>query len=374
MAEYQVWLKDHNGLRVAVFAGTGRETGGLQSVRFEKLLRHAGQCVIEIDGTDERIAYFQLDYQVEVWRHDTIGNLDWYKVFEAFHRGDEWRQDESGRDIYAATGQHYNVLLTAEPIRYTAGSAYTNKNGACETVAKAYVNENIGPAATAPPRSSSGVMPGLTIQADAGTGATWTGGRANKNLLDVLVELADTAPADFMVVGTGAAAFQFQWRANQWGEDRTWGNAAGIPAVVFDPLLGNCRNVLYTYDRTSETNVCYVLGQGAGSERRIVTRTSGAETDSPWNRRATARDARNTYSDAALNDKGDEVIDKARARVRTQVDVAQTTATRFGRDWDIGDLVTLRYRNISVSQKVIGVRVEVTNDGSETIQTMMEDP
>ena len=117
-----------------------------------------------------------------------------------------------------------------------------------------------------------------------------------------------------------------------------------------------------------------MLGQGAGSERRIVTRTSGAETDSPWNRRALARDARNTYSDAALNDKGDEVIDKSRARVRTQVDVAQTTATRFGRDWDIGDLVTLRYRNISVSQKIIGVRVEVANDGSETIQTMMEDP
>lgn len=373
MAEYQVWLKDYDGSRIAIFAGTGRETGGLQSLRFEKLLRHAGQCIVEIDGTDERIEYFQTDCQVEVWRQDTIGGLSWYKVFEAFHRGDEWRQDESGRDIYVSTGQHYNILLTAEPIRYASGSIYVNKSGPCETVAKEYTDENIGPSATSPPRDSAGVMPGLTIEADGATGADWEGGRANKNLLDVLVELADYAPADFMIVGTGAATFEFQWRESQWGEDRTWGNAAGIPAVVFDPLLGNCRNVLYTYDRTSETNVCYVLGQGAGEDRRVVTRTSGAETDSPWNRRAVARDARNTYETDALNDKGDDVLDKSRARVRTQVDVAQTTATRFGRDWDIGDLVTVHYRDISVNQKIIGARVEVSNDGSEVITAMMED-
>jgi len=374
MAEYQVWLKDHDGSRVAVFAGTGRETGGLQSLRFEKWLRTPGQCVVEIDGTDERIDYFLLDYQVEIWRRDMAGNLDWYRVFEGFHRGDEWRQDESGRDLYASTSQHYNILLLAEPIRWPAGSDQATKSGACETVAKEYVDENVGPGATSPPRDDAGVMPGLTVEADGGTGATWSGGRAGKNLLDVLVELADYAPADFMVVGTGAATFEFQWRATRWGDDKTWDNAAGTPAVVFDPKLGNCRNVLYTYDRTAETNVVYVLGQGRQDTRRTVTRTSGAETDSPWARRAVTRDARNTYSTDALNDKGDEVLDKTKARVKTQVDVAQTTATRFGRDWDIGDLVTLRYRNISVSQKIVGVRVEIDNGGNEIIQAMMQDP
>jgi hypothetical protein len=86
------------------------------------------------------------------------------------------------------------------------------------------------------------------------------------------------------------------------------------------------------------------------------------------------RDARNTYSTEGLNRKGDEVLDKMRSRVVTQVDVAQTAATRLTRDWDIGDLVTVRYRDFEVAQKIIGVRVDVSQDGQETIQAIMQEP
>jgi hypothetical protein len=373
VAEWQIWLKDWDGRRIAVFTGTGRETGGLLRFSFLKVLRKPGQYILELDGRDGRVDYFTLDYMVEFWRRDRFGDLDWYKVFEAFHRADTYRQDESGRDIYTSSGDHYNILLLAEPIFYAAGTAYTSKSGPAETVAKEYVNENIGPSATSPPRDYDGVMPGLTIEADAGTGATWEGGRAKQNLLDVAVELAEYAPADFMVEGTGAATFEFRWRMDQWGDDKTWGNAAGIPPVVFDGRLGNARNTLYEYNRKNEINTVHVLGQGSGEDRRIVTRTSGAESDSPWSHRAVCRDARNTYSTEGLNRKGDEVLDKMRSRIQTQVDVAQTPATRFGRDWDIGDLVTVRYRGFSVAQKIIGVRVDVGQDGQELIQAIMEE-
>ena len=42
MAEYQVKLKDWTGGVVALFAGTGRTIGGLQSIRFDKRLRTVG--------------------------------------------------------------------------------------------------------------------------------------------------------------------------------------------------------------------------------------------------------------------------------------------------------------------------------------------
>ncbi len=376
-AEYQVWLQDWDGDRIAVFTGTGRETGGLLSFSFLKLLRKPGQYVLRIDGTDERINDFTLDFQVEFWRRDRFGDLDWYKVFEAFHRAEGKRFAESGQRLYESRGDHYNVLLLAEPIFYAAGSTYATKSGPAETVAKAYVNENIGPAATSPPRDYAGVMPGLTIEADGATGASWpSSGRARRNLLDVLVELAEYAPADFMIDGTGAATFEFRWAPDQWGDDKTWGNAGGLPAVSFDARLNNLRNLSYDYDRKNEINICHVLGQGSGEDRRVVTRTSGAESDSPWNARAVCRDARNTYETAALNRKGDEVLDKMRARVQTTVDVAQTVATRFGRDWDIGDLVTVRDTafDFEATQKIVGVRVDLANDGTENIQAIMEDP
>jgi len=371
-----VRLKNWDGEIIALFAGTGRGLtgGGMQGYSYYKQLRKPGEWMLRIDGNDERIGLFLLDYQIEFWRSDPAGGLGWYLGFEGFVRDWEFTLDESGKEVFIARGRGYNDLLLAEPIRYYAGSEYATKSGACETVAKAYVNENIGPAATSPPRNRSGVMPGLTIEADRGTGATWSGGRPGKNLLDVLVELADYAPGDFMVVGTGPAAYEFQWRANQWGEDKTWGNADGRPAVVFDPLLGNVRSLNYVYDRRNEINTVDVLGQGSGDQRRVVTRTSGAENDSPWARRAVVRDARNTYDTDGLNRSGDDVIDKQRAKIKISVTVAQTPATRYVRDWDIGDLPTVRYRSANVPQKIVGVQVSVDDNGVETIQGVMEDP
>jgi len=374
MAEYQVKLKNWNGGVVALFAGTGRTVGGLQSIRFDKRLRTVGQFAVEIDGTDERIDLFDLDYQVEIWRRDRAGGLDWYVIFEGFHRSDEYRQDQSGQEVFVSRGHHYNCLLSAEPIYWLTGTAQARKSGAAETVAKAYVDENVGPGATSPPRLAAGVMPGLTVEADGGTGATWSGGRQFKNLLDTLTELADFAPADFMVVGTGPATFEFQWRADQWGYDRTRGNAEGNVPVVFSPQLGNVRNINYLYSRMTEVNVCYVIGQGAGVLRRTVTRTSGHEDDSPWARRAVARDSRNTAGTSALNDKGDEVLEKQGSRVKMVCTVKQTPATRFGRDWDVGDLVTVEYRSFSTTQKIVGVQVGVNQGGEETVQAIMEEP
>ena len=134
------------------------------------------------------------------------------------------------------------------------------------------------------------------------------------------------------------------------------------------------RSLNYVYDRRNEINTVDVLGQGSGDQRRVVTRTSGAENDSPWARRAVVRDARNTYDTDGLNRSGDDVIDKQRAKIKISVTVAQTQATRYVRDWDIGDLPTVRYRSVNVPQKIIGVQVSVDDNGVETIQAVMEDP
>lgn len=373
MAEYEIRVKDTSGARVALLTGTGRTVGGLQRFSFYKQLRLPGQFSVDLDGSDERIESFTLDAQVEFWRRDHLWvGSDWYNVMEGFHRWDDWRQDADGRDFYVSRGQHYNVMLLAEPTRYPAGSAYTDKSGPAETVAKEFVNENIGPAAISPPRDASGVMPGLSVEASAGTGATWSGARSNQNLHDVLVELADYAPADYMILGTGPATFEFQWRANQWGNDRTQGNAAGNAPVVFSPRLRNVANVQYSHNRTDEINVVYVLGEGVGDERQVVTVTTGQENDSPWARRAVCRDAR-TVSYDDLADKGWETLNKMESQIETKADVMQTTATRFGRDWDLGDLVTLEYRDFSVTQKIVAVQVVVDIGGAETITAMMED-
>ena len=374
MAEiiYQVRLKNIAGAYIATFVGKRRNVpGGLWGFNYNKRLRTPGQFTVRIDGDDERVGLFELDCQVEFWRRDARAGLDWYLDFEGFHRSQERSQDQEGREVFISRGRGYNDLLAAEPIRYYAGSDYVCKSGPVETVAKAYVDENVGPSATAPPRVSSGVMPGLAIETDRTTGAAWEDCRSG-NLLDALVELADWGPGDFVVVGTGPATFEFRWRDVRWGLDKTQGNGVR-PPVTFSPGNRNATNLQDNYSRLDEVNVVYVMGQGTGDDRSVEVVTSGAELDSPWARRAVSRDARDATDDM-LPARGYATLYEQRARRTLRFDARQTAACRYGRDWDWGDLVTTEFRGTMLDQKVIGVQVTMSSDGVETVQPEVEEP
>lgn len=398
---YLVRVKDQTGAKVAEFIGRGRRVsnpGGLIGLFYYKRLRTPGQSTIRIDGLDNRVSLLNLDNsgtldsQIEFWRRDLFGGaayeawlttlpsykLDssmpgWYKDFEVFHRYHEFDQDQEGLDQFTSRGSGYNVLLEAEPIRYAANSIYTSKSGATETVIKEYVDENVGPSATSPPRDRSGVMPGLTIQANSATGNTWSGARANKNLLDVCKELAEFGPGDYMIVGTGAATFEFQWADQYWGSDKRLGNTAGNPPVVFAAEYGTATNIRYIYNRLNEVNTVDVLGVGKAGDRVVVTQTSGTESDSPWNTRSVAREQNNEWNTTILQDKADETLNRQRAKRVFRFDALQTQGLRYGRDWDMGDLVTLVYRGQQVDQKIIGVRVTLDSDGKEVVRPEVED-
>ena len=328
---YQVRVRDLTGAQIAVFSGAGRGTtgGGLVGLDCVKRDRLPGQWTVRINGNDERIALIELDdvgpayrvdYVFEIWRRDPVGGLDWYRLFEGFHQSDEWVQTKEGQEIYIARGQGVNDLLTAEVIAWAAGSTQARKSGAAETVAKEFVNQNIGPGATVVAgRRRAGNFQGLTVQADAATGAVWSGARSNKALLDVLVEIADFTGADFNIVLTSdanaALTFEFQWADGQWGLDRTEGNGVNDP-VIFDSLLGNMEGVRYGFSRLDEVNICDVGGPGAGTDRIYVPRTSGRENDSPWARRVVFRDAKDANSAAERNARGDETLNAQRAEKR----------------------------------------------------------
>lgn len=367
-ATYQVKLFDHLGEQVALFVGSGRESGGgLRGFTYVKRVRTAGQHVLRIDGEDERIALFRQDYFLEWWRRDPVGGLDWYKDFTTFHRSWSYEQDKEGRLIYISRGRGLNDLLSAEPVQYASGSAFACKTMEAERAAKRYVNQNIGPTAVPADRR----MPGLTVQAEAGTGAVWSGCRAYKPLLDVLQELADYGPGDFMIVNTGLPTFQFQWRDNQWGADVRKGQPS---AVVFSGQNRNATNIKLNISHLDEVNVCYVLGQGEADTRTIETVEDAALlAASPWARRAVARDARNEDAAAGLIDKGEATLDKQRPVISVAFDALQTTSTRYGRDWDVGYLVTVESRGQEVGQKITGVMVSMDEDGGESISPETED-
>jgi hypothetical protein len=379
-SSYLLRLKDHSGAVVAQFAGggRGRSGGGMQAFSYRKRLRTPGAATVRIYGDDDRVQDYLilddgLDFQWEFFRNDPVANIDFYKDFDAFHRGEQFNQEESGRYVYISYGQGYNALLYSEVIRYASGSPQAQKSGDVAAVARAFVEENIGPSAGVDSLGNSRAVPGLTVDTGAALGKTWQGDRANKLLADVLAELAEFGPGDYMVQGAGAAAFEFVWRNVRWGRDRTRGNSEGNPPVILSPQFGNVEGIQASYSHLDEVNAVYTLGQGKGALQKVRTAVDGTLLNlSPWARRAVARSAGNSNSDAELDDQGEAALAEQRPIRRISFNVRQTVGTRYGRDWDMGDLVTVAYLGREYPMKVVGVTVSGSSDGAESITPEFE--
>jgi len=386
---YQIRLRDYTGAQVAVFTGSGRAVGqsSLRSFSYKRRVRTLGSFGFSLDGNDDRVPLLRnYNYQVEFWRRDPLAGLGWlatlpswrvdsrtpitgwYKDFEGFIRG--WKKgfNSDGRRYFYVQGRQYNDLLLGETVNYAKGTAEASKTGLPGAVAAEYVNENIGAGAGLDGVGNSRVRTGLTETVESDTAANWEGDQGNENLMDAALELAAYGPGDYMIVGTGAATFEFRWRATRWGLDATAGNTGGVPPVIFSAQNGNAESVETGQSVLDEANAVYVGGQGQGALRNYRTRVTAQATAYEWSRRAVFRDARDTNADAALDARGDALLDEKRARGYAKFNVKQTTATRYGPDWDLGYLVTFDDDDgTTYDFKVWGVGVRMDENGNEFI-------
>ena len=370
---YEVRVKDVAGAVVAIIDNA--------TIEFTRKVNGVGNHRIDLSGASPHAATFVLDGQVEVWRRDQAQGIAWYQEYEGFHRTPVWFTTAEGDDRFNGLGVTYEDLLARRVILYPKDSAGAAKTGVGETVIKAYVNENAGPGATFPPRSVvSGVTPGMTIQADLGAGATWQGDRAYENLLDVVREIANVTGVDFRVVGVGPALFQF--RAGDLATDRTVTglvpgtglNGAGNPPIVFALGFGNMIAPTYSLDRREEINVVLITGQGMTDDRTIIERTDAAAiVASPWNRHEAIKNGNQEDTLAGLQATGDAMLEVLSARQTLDMKVVQTPASLYGRDYFLGDLVTIQYKTVAVNRQIQEVHITAA-EGRETIEITMGEP
>ncbi len=381
-ARYQIVIKDHSGTRVALLTEWVR-------LEYVRRVNAPDSHVLQIDGGSAVAALLlpesALDYQLEVWRRDglrpdvpassPLSGQPWVLDYEGFHRTAVDEVTPAGRRIFTSYGRGYDDLLDRRAILYPAGSAGAAKSGVGETVIKAYVEENAGPSATAPPRLYGGVTAGLSIEPSSGAGGTWEGARFYRNLLEVVQEIAAMALVDFRVVGTGPALFEFRAKAYPWGDDRsvagldtsTGLNGAGNAPVIFSLAFGNMASAVYSRNRTNEANAVIMLGQGLEAARAVVQREDAmAQAASPWNRREVTRNANQESETAGLEAAGDILLHDLRARESFNFTVLQSAPVRYSRDYRLGDLVTARYKTFQRDYQITGVTVTV-EAGRETI-------
>lgn len=379
-ARYTVALLDHDGVRQALFLQGARAPVGPTSI-FQRLsINHAlnapGTARLQIDGRNEFVDSFEEGSIIEVWRIDRQYGIDEaYKEFEGFVTGFERFGNISGYPTFIVWVSGFNILLRSEFIDYYAGTSYAEKSGAGETVIKDYVEENIGPSATSPPRANvSGVRSGLTVETDQGRGANWQGSRAWRNLDEVIGEIAAKTGLYYEIVGTGYDPMTFEFRINegQLGTDRTAPalanglNAAGNAPMIFAQGRDNMINPHYSKSFSRTANTIIVLGQGEESDRdTVLVQDSARATASPWSQRTRIVNSNQTpYGDTdALEDRGDAALEQYAPSESLTFRIRPAANAAYGKDYVFGDLVTARYQTVELNLLLSGVAINVNEQG-----------
>lgn len=153
------------------------------------------------------------------------------------------------------------------------------------------------------------------------------------------------------------------------GVNRYTNNPDGNIPVVFSSEFDNLTSSEYTYDETPEKNVALIGGEGEGVDR-FYSLIVNAERDlqrrevfidaSSINRKYKDKNGvEKTYTDAqykqVLNAKGkQDIVQLAKAETFDGVLDVTNGNYKYGRDFSLGDIVTIQNNNIS---KYVNVRI-----------------
>lgn len=204
--------------------------------------------------------------------------------------------------------------------RITVPTTYAIEyTGSADAVVKHFINQS----KRSLPLSTAAVQGGSSIRDQS----------RFKNLGDEVVRVLTGAGRGekFEIVGTEIVFDTFA------GTDRSKGNAADTPPVIFDLRYKNLSDYSYTEDSTVEQTTVYVGGAGEGVDRELgVTGNDVAGID----RVEVFVDAR----DVALGDTGMLAERAAQSTINTVYTVSAAAVADanlvYGVDYELGDIVT----------------------------------
>lgn len=365
----QLVVYDTAGNRVAIVTRW-------RSLQIDRKVNQVGNLQVGLYSGDPAVQYLrQLDYIVEFRRRWPEAGIPWYTEFTAFTRTPEHQISEGNSRISTFYGRSLLDLVRRSSVLYYSDTPGSAKGPApADDVIKELVSENIGPLAlTSHARVRNHVFPGVSVAANTGQAASYTGAFAWRNTLDAVAEIGNANKVDFDVVWLGGALFEFRTYYPQQGTDRQEGTAS---PVIFAPYLQNMTSPTYTLSRTDEANVALVLGPGEGPLRDVTIRTGVGQTDSPWNDIEIDIDASGEDKLAALNALGDQALHDKRAAVTMTFQPIQQPQSAYGKHYFLGDVVTGVFdlpdgTLLKSGVKIVGVSINVS-DLREKITLQLE--
>lgn len=261
----------------------------------------------------------------------------------------EYNRKDDDQDIIVVKGYELKIITRQRETLAPAGKEYATYKGTVEAVMRSIILDNF-----IKPTDPSRLFPFLTLKAINGIGEKITIQSTNKNVYDLLTELAKSYNVGWRIVPNfEASTYDFVIYKS---DDRS-------DEVYFEDESGS-NNILYAeYSDSVENfrNVAYVFGEGEGAERKQVLIGNARG----WDRHEVTIDARdiqsetdedttlsNTEYDSLLKQRGNEKLTEYAAEefldIKTLSDVQ--SPYQYKRDYFLGDKVQIIHQRWGLSK------------------------
>ena len=323
-------------------------------------------AVLIYDSNSSNAQYLVQGAIVQITRQDADAGISAATEFSGIIR--RIVRTVNDKTTYEVTCVGMIGLLGTRVVAYKSG--ITNRSYfsavAAETILKTLFTFNIGSSATtANGRLLAGDITGMATAATTGAGTVLTVGVAYQNLLSAMQKVAEDGGGDFDLIYTAPATWTFTWYTGQRGTDRSATVRLSVP-------LGTIGELVIDDNRIDDFTAVIVGGEGEAEARLTATRPAILPTGLAL--RENFADARNLKKTSltALQLHGQTLLN-TQARIRTSytATLLQNAALRYGRDYFVGDRVTILDGSVSVVQQIVGVGLAFSADGRETVDVTL---
>jgi len=187
----------------------------------------------------------------------------------------------------------------------------------------------------------------------------------NRNVLDVMQELAPICGFDFDVVRRTTAGYEHEYFVKQYlgqlGTDRS-------TTMIFDMALDNLSAANMLGDRLREKTEAIVGGPGEGATRSFSLRTG--DNSSATNEYEVFVDASAEPTTAKMEAVGDARLGELKATAKVSASVISSRGYVYGQHYRHGDLVTVQIGDTSVVRKIDAV--DVTFSQNQRVDVRLE--
>lgn len=377
--QYQVWLLDSQGNRIAVLPNEQ-----IAKLTYTLTANAVGAMTLTVPRDALPDAYVVRDAALEIWRKpdggtlQREGNTQWLVTKQArgLSKGERYRR---------VAAEPLTTLLSRRYVMYSQNGSQTVKGGYPDTILKELFDENLGVHANN--ATTYGVFLGnqtpsrrwdTYISCDPLLSQGITTGRSGlgyRNVLSVMQEVCrDSAngsiPVYFDIICDTSTTFVFRTWANVRGVDRS----SGSSRLVVSAERGSLGGTIELTDDWSDL-VTWMVAGGGGQElnRRI---------GSSWNDVLVGQSrfgviegfmAETSVTDTTdlAADASSELYARAAATKRLTGDVVSVPGAIYGLDWGWGDRIVAEFEDDAFKARLDTVTVTL-DGGQETISAAIK--